>query len=47
MHALNIRNFPDDLHREVKVASAKEGRTIREWIIEAIKEKLDREKGPK
>lgn len=47
MNALNIRNFPDDLHREMKVTAAKEGRTIREWIIEAVKEKLERDKESK
>ena len=44
MNALNVRYFPDDLHREMKVAAAKEGKTLKDWLIEAIKEKLERSK---
>ena len=47
MNALNVRYFPDDLHREMKVAAAKEGKTLKDWLIEAVKEKLAREKDPK
>lgn len=42
MGTLNIRDVPDELHREAKAAAAKEGRSLREWFIEAIKEKLER-----
>lgn len=42
MATINIRNVPDDLHREAKVAAAKEGKTLLGWIIEAIKEKLEK-----
>lgn len=42
MGTLNIRDVPDDLHREAKATAAKEGRSLRDWFIEAIKEKLER-----
>lgn len=47
MSVLNLKKFPDDLHREAKVSAVKKGVPLREWLIEAIKEKLEREKGPK
>lgn len=40
----NIKNFPSDIHREAKVAAAREVKTLKDWIIEAIKEKLERTK---
>jgi len=39
---LNVRNFPDDIHREMKVAAAKEGKTLKDWLIVAIKDRLER-----
>lgn len=47
MKTLSFRNVPDELHREAKVAAAKEGKTLQEWFIEAIREKLERQKQPK
>ncbi|HML54294.1 MAG TPA: 3-hydroxyacyl-CoA dehydrogenase [Solidesulfovibrio magneticus] len=47
MGAVNIKNFPDDLHHEAKVAAAKDRKPLREWFIEAVKEKLEREKDSK
>jgi len=47
MAILNIRNFPDDIHHAAKVAAVKEGKSLKDWFIEAVKEKLDREKDPK
>jgi len=44
MSVLNIKNFPDELHHAAKVAAVKEGRPLREWLIEAIKEKLEKTK---
>ncbi len=43
MSAVNLKDFPEDLHRAAKVAAVKEGKTLKDWIIEAVKEKLDRE----
>lgn len=42
MKIVNIRNVPDELHREAKSAAAKEGKSLQDWFIEAIKEKLER-----
>lgn len=40
---LNIPRFPKVLHRQVKVLAAKTDRTIKDVIIEAVEEKIDRE----
>lgn len=44
---LNIKNFPDDLHREAKIQAAVMGITLRELAIESMKEfiKKQKEKG--
>jgi len=44
MKIINIKSVPDDVHREAKAAAAMEGKTFQEWVIEAIKEKLERSK---
>lgn len=44
---INIRKFPVDLHREAKVAAAKEGITLQEWFLRATKEKLERDRTAK
>jgi plasmid stability protein len=36
MAQINLRNFPDDLHRELKVAAAKSDTHMREFIIAAL-----------
>jgi len=42
MSAINIKNIPDELHREAKAQAARAGMSLQAWIIEAIKEKLER-----
>lgn len=42
MSAINIKNIPDEIHREAKAAAAKAGISMQAWIIEAIREKLER-----
>jgi len=42
MSAVNLKDFPEDLHRAAKVAAVKEGKSLKDWIIEAVKEKLER-----
>lgn len=41
----NVKNYnlelPSDLHKQLKIKSIKEGRTMADIIIEALKEKLD------
>lgn len=47
MSVMNIKDFPEDIHREAKIAAVKEGRSLKAWLIEAMKEKLERDKGKK
>ncbi|MFU2208740.1 FitA-like ribbon-helix-helix domain-containing protein [Solidesulfovibrio sp. C21] len=44
MSAINIKNIPDEIHREAKAAAARAGISMQAWIIEAIREKLERTK---
>jgi len=41
---LNIRNFSPDLLRKIKSAAALQGKTLRQWVIEAVQDKLRRSK---
>jgi len=41
---INLRNFPDDLHRKVKIQAAIEGITLKDLIIKAVTEYLKRAK---
>jgi predicted HicB family RNase H-like nuclease len=41
---LNIRNFSPELLRKIKSVAALQGKTLRQWAIEALQEKLRREK---
>lgn len=43
----NIKNFPVDLHRKAKIAAVVGGKTLKDWVIEAMKEKLIREETAK
>jgi len=45
MAILNIKDFPDDLHRRTKVQAAKEGITMKALIIKLLEEYLEREGG--
>ncbi|MHC1788340.1 toxin-antitoxin system HicB family antitoxin [Solidesulfovibrio sp.] len=40
---VNIRKFPVELHRQAKVAAAKEGIPLQEWFKQAVEEKLGRD----
>lgn len=45
---LTIRDWPDDLHRDVKVEAAKGDETMRDLVIRAVQrevERLRRERG--
>jgi plasmid stability protein len=33
---LNLRNFPDDVHRDLKVTAAQLGKTMQEFITETL-----------
>ena len=45
MKAIIIRNFPKDLHHKVKVFAAIHSTTIKEVVIKALTEYLDRHEG--
>ena len=36
MKELNLKNIPDDLHRDLKVAAAMSGTTMREFILATL-----------
>ncbi|MFC1494754.1 3-hydroxyacyl-CoA dehydrogenase [Thermodesulfobacteriota bacterium] len=42
---LNIKNFPDELHREIKIKSAVEGISMKDLIIKALQEYLKKKGG--
>ena len=44
MTVLNIKDFPDDLHRKAKAEAALMGVSMKELIIRAIQEYLERRK---
>ena len=45
MATINLRDFPDALHRSLKVAAAKRGTSVKWILIQAAKEWLKREGG--
>ena len=46
MAVINLRDFPDNLHREAKAKAALEGITLKGLIIKAVEDYL-RKKGTK
>jgi len=41
---LHIREVPDEIQHGAKVAAAQRRQPLREWVIEAMTEKLERER---
>jgi len=41
---LFIREFPDDLHREMKIQAAVESNSMKELVIQAVKDYLKKKK---
>jgi len=39
---LQIRNLPDELHRQLKIRAAEEGVSMSDWVTARIEEALDR-----
>ena len=37
MGMIQIRNVPDDLHRELKVRAARSGKTLSEYLLEIVR----------
>lgn len=40
---IGIRNFPVELRKRAKMAALKEGVKLRDWLIKAVEEKLERD----
>ncbi len=47
MTVVNIRDFPEDLHRKAKAEAALMGISLKELIIRALTEYLKKKKGGK
>ena len=41
---LNIKDFPDDLHREAKIYAVTNGISLKELVIRALRDYLKRKK---
>jgi plasmid stability protein len=44
MAVINLRDFPDDLHRSLKIRAAETGTTVKALMIKFCQEGLEREK---
>ncbi len=42
MKALTLKEFPDDLHRDMKIQAAKEGITLKALIEKAMAEYIEK-----
>lgn len=42
MKHLQIRNVPDDVHRELKARAAREGRSLSEYALAELRRSLER-----
>lgn len=41
---IHFRGFPEDLHKEIKLDAVRAEVTMKDWVIEACREKLERGK---
>jgi len=41
---LNVKDFPDELHRQAKIRAAVDGVSLKEVIIRALSEYLEKKK---
>lgn len=39
---IQIRNVPDDLHRELKSRAAREGMSMSDWLLRELRKSLER-----
>jgi len=44
MAVINLRDFPDDLHRSLKIRAAETGTTVKALMIKFCQEGLERDK---
>jgi plasmid stability protein len=47
MAVINLRDFPDDLHRSLKIRAAETGTTVKALMIKFCQEGLERDKKAK
>lgn len=40
MSKLELKDFPDKLHTEIRAQAQSEDRTLKAWVIRALKEKI-------
>lgn len=40
MATINLRNVPDELHRDAKIEAVKAGMTLTQWVLQAMREKI-------
>jgi plasmid stability protein len=43
MANLQVKNVPEALYKQIKKRAAREGRTMRDFVLEAVRGKLERE----
>lgn len=43
MAVLSIKEFPDDVYRALKIKAAKEGKTLRDTVIELLSKAVKKE----
>jgi len=43
MANLQVKNVPDLLHRKIRAAAKRRGRTLREVVLEAVQREIERE----
>jgi hypothetical protein len=39
--AFNIKDFPDDLHRQIRIDAVRRGETMKEWLIRVCRDALN------
>jgi plasmid stability protein len=43
MATLQVKNVPEALHRKIRAAAKRRGRTVRDLVLDAVQREIDRE----
>jgi plasmid stability protein len=43
MANLQVKNVPESLHRKIRAAARRRGRTVRDLVLEAVQREIERE----
>lgn len=43
MANLQVKNVPETLHRKIRAAAKRRGRTVRDLVLDAVEREIDRE----